>query len=152
MLYTQFQQLFEYDLWANARILQAMIENEVSDEKCIFWINHIVNAEIIWTERIQGKKSTISTGAIRPLKEVATAMYTVHQELRELLEPYMDYAREISYQNSRGEQYSNTVRDIFTHIINHSTHHRAQIAARLREMDIAPPGTDYIFFVRDLNP
>lgn len=150
-MYTHFQQLFEYDLWANARIAQAMIENEVSDEKSIFWINHIVNAEIIWTDRIQGNTSTVSTGTLRPLGEVPPAMYTVHQELRELIEPYMDYAREITYQNSRGEQYSNTLRDIFTHIINHSTHHRAQIAARLREMDIAPPGTDYIFFVRDLN-
>lgn len=151
-MYTHFQQLFEYDLWANGRILHALVENEVSDEKSISWINHIVNAEIIWTERIQGKKHTVAPGLIRPLREVAPAMYTVHQQLRELVEPYMDYAREIAYQNSRGEQYSNTVRDIFTHIINHSTHHRAQIAARLREIGIAPPGTDYIFFVRDAAP
>lgn len=149
-MHTHFQQLFEYDLWANSRMLHALIDHEVADEKSLFWINHITNAEIIWVDRIKGKSEMISPALLRPLSEVAPALFNVHQELRELIEPDTDYRRVIPYTNSQGEAYKNTVGNILTHVANHSTHHRAQIAARLREMNIAPPGTDYIFFVREL--
>jgi uncharacterized damage-inducible protein DinB len=54
----------------------------------------------------------------------------------------------IAYKNTRGESFENSVRDILFHINNHSTHHRAQIAARIREAGITPPTSDYIFYRR----
>jgi uncharacterized damage-inducible protein DinB len=60
-----------------------------------------------------------------------------------------DYEDVIHYQNSKGDKYQNTIRDILLHIINHSTHHRAQIAFILRQQGNPPPISDYIFYKRD---
>jgi uncharacterized damage-inducible protein DinB len=34
------------------------------------------------------------------------------------------------------------------HVVNHSTYHRGQIAAFIRQFGIKPPQTDYIAFAR----
>lgn len=53
-----------------------------------------------------------------------------------------------AYANSEGTPFETPLRDILTHVANHGTHHRAQIVLVLREAKIAPPPTDYIFYVR----
>ncbi|WP_251921332.1 DinB family protein [Salinibacter ruber] len=55
----------------------------------------------------------------------------------------------VAYTNSTGARFETPLRDRCRHVVNHGTHHRAQIALVLREADGAPPPTDYIFFVRD---
>ena len=55
----------------------------------------------------------------------------------------------VAYTNSSGTAFETPLRDILTHVVNHGTHHRAQIALVLREAGIAPPATDYIYFVRE---
>ncbi len=145
---THLHQLFTYDLWANQRILNSLLKNPIADEKCIFWINHIVNAEIIWIDRILGKPMKVSPAQVRPIGEVAEVMNSVHAEIMAFIETG-DLRGEILYQNTRGDEFRNSTQDILTHVANHSTHHRAQIAARIREMGIAPPPTDYIVFLRN---
>ena len=55
----------------------------------------------------------------------------------------------ISYQNSSGKIFSNKLSDILLHLFNHGTHHRAQISLLLRQNNIVPPKTDYIFYKRE---
>jgi uncharacterized damage-inducible protein DinB len=55
----------------------------------------------------------------------------------------------VFYTNSEGKKFENTVREIITHVVNHGTHHRGQIALLLREKGISPPATDYIFYARE---
>jgi uncharacterized damage-inducible protein DinB len=54
----------------------------------------------------------------------------------------------IFYKNSSGNKYENTIREIITHVINHSTYHRGQIAMELRSLGVDPPQTDYIAYCR----
>jgi uncharacterized damage-inducible protein DinB len=44
--------------------------------------------------------------------------------------------------------FSNTIKDILFHMINHSTHHRAQIAMDMRNNKLEPLPLDYIFYKR----
>ena len=60
-----------------------------------------------------------------------------------------DLDQPIAYTNSKGISFETPLRDLLSHVVNHSTHHRAQIALVLRDANIAPPLTDYISFVRD---
>ena len=55
----------------------------------------------------------------------------------------------IAYQNTSGQAFETGLADIVIHVINHSTHHRAQIVQLLRSGDIEPPRLDYIFFCRE---
>lgn len=60
-----------------------------------------------------------------------------------------DLSRTSTYANSKGEHFENNLVDILTHLINHGTHHRAQIGQHLKLAGLERlPATDYIFFVR----
>ena len=141
---------FAYDYWANSLILDLLIDHQVSDAKSLFWINHILNAEIIWMDRIQHGSTMLSPQDMRPLANCKDGYAHIYERIIHFLESVTeeDIQKELNYKNSRGQEFSNIIVDILAHIINHSTHHRAQIAVRLREMDIPPPATDYIFYLR----
>jgi uncharacterized damage-inducible protein DinB len=54
----------------------------------------------------------------------------------------------IGYTNSQGENWTNTVEEILTHVVIHSAYHRGQIASDLRAAGSVPVNTDYIHAVR----
>ena len=62
-----------------------------------------------------------------------------------------DFEKTIEYKNSGGESFSNQLSDIIVQVINHGTHHRAQIGQLLKSGGYDLPGTDYIFHVRKIN-
>lgn len=57
-------------------------------------------------------------------------------------------AESVSYMNSKGESWSNSVHDILTHVVMHSAYHRGQIAAEMRAAGKQPAYTDFIHGVR----
>ena len=60
-----------------------------------------------------------------------------------------DFQRMIAYKNSKGDSYENLLEDILAHLINHGTHHRAQIGQQLKLAGLENlPNTDYIFYIR----
>ena len=59
-----------------------------------------------------------------------------------------DLTATMSYTNSKGQTFSNSIRDILFHVINHSTYHRAQIATEFKQNGLEPLVTDYIFYKR----
>ena len=54
----------------------------------------------------------------------------------------------IHYESIEGKKFENTLHDIILHVINHSTHHRAQVSMLIRDAGVAPPPTDYIVYHR----
>ncbi|MBK9247275.1 MAG: hypothetical protein IPM69_03975 [Ignavibacteria bacterium] len=59
-----------------------------------------------------------------------------------------EIAYPIRYTTTTGAEFINSVQDIVTHVLNHSTHHRAQIAKCVRDSGKEPEVTDYIAFAR----
>lgn len=49
---------------------------------------------------------------------------------------------------SSGGQYIHTFRQMFRHVINHSSYHRGQIVTFLRQLGSKPPNTDLIVYYR----
>lgn len=146
-----FIQLFTYDLWANTKMIHALQEHDIGDEKCIYWMSHILNAHTIWQDRIEGRQPKLAVNAAHALdglEEQFQAFFHSQIEWLTIIPPEK-YGASVAYANSRGDQFSQTVTEILSHVINHSTHHRAQVAARLRELGVVPPPTDYIFYLRD---
>lgn len=54
----------------------------------------------------------------------------------------------VTYKNTKGEPWSNTVEDILTHVLLHSAYHRGQIASQMRADKEQPAYTDFIHAVR----
>ena len=56
--------------------------------------------------------------------------------------------QQIHYTNSKGENWSNTVVDVLTHVVLHSSYHRGQIASFLGRAGQAAAYSDYIECIR----
>lgn len=144
---TQFEKLFNYNFEMNQRLLDLISANfDQVNEKAILLINHILNAHQIWNARINNQASfeVWQTHIFSDLVEINesnfknTLQIIDSRNLEEL----------ISYSNSKGEIFSNTIDDVIFHVINHSTYHRAQITTGLKIAQIEPTNTDYIFYRR----
>ncbi len=60
-----------------------------------------------------------------------------------------DLARVVPYKAMNGTPYETPVWQIVLHVVNHATLHRGQVMAMLRQLGVAPPPTDLIFYYRE---
>jgi uncharacterized damage-inducible protein DinB len=143
--------LFEYNDWANNLILKTLSEDKVFNQKAFSLFSHITISQILWLNRIKKEKYEFKDFWQRlTLDELNKFNKKSFRDwkffIKTLNEKELQTA--VSYINSRGNSYENTLAQIMTHVINHATYHRAQIASLLRAENINPPLTDYIAFFR----
>lgn len=147
-----FVNLFEYDYWATRRILDVLGANQEADlERCLDLMSHLLRAQRVWLNRIE--KSDVAPLAIWERDTLAECAERCAENTRDWLRFLSscsagDLNNQINYTNQRGEPFTSELREILTHVINHGTHHRAQIALLLRQAGISPPPTDYIVYAR----
>ena len=137
----------------NEVLMKTIEKYEVQDEKTLFWLNHIFNAQMIWLKRIVGQKSHITANTIQQTEHLGSFFMQVNSFLLGLLYnhenenvPNLDSL--IAYENSKGIPFENSMQNIFSHLLHHSSHHRGQICSQLRNLGIQPPQIDYIFYKR----
>jgi uncharacterized damage-inducible protein DinB len=114
-------------------------------------LSHLLRTRVVWLGRIEKSpdarlpfwhRDTFAECVDRAAAGTAAWMGFLEARTDE------DLARTATYTNSKGIEYTSTLREVTTHLINHGTHHRAQIALLLREYGIPPPLTDYIYYTR----
>ncbi|MCP9291247.1 MULTISPECIES: DinB family protein [Gracilimonas] len=142
-----FEKLFEYDRWANKKILLAIreLDEGKTKEEVMGLLSHILAAQQVWMNRITGKETAVEIWPQFSMAEMSQKMQENTEKLKDLV---AQSDKAITYQNSKGEEFGNVVGDILTHLVIHGQHHRAQIAKLIRQAGQTPPGTDYIFFLR----
>lgn len=158
--------LFDYTEWANDLALKAA--SELSDENLrhdfkishssIFaTLLHMAGAEWIWLERWQGRS---------PVKKEAWSLWTtescpelkvLNQRWRELVQRRAELisklnepglAAELPFKLLSGDLNSLRLVDQMQHVVNHATLHRGQVVGMIRQLGIAPPATDLLFYLR----
>lgn len=145
-----FKELFEYTFRTNESVIELLITTDevVPNERLVLLVNHTINAHEIWNSRILGNSCSTGVWDIRPADSLKKQNELNYQETLRILNDISLYA-EITYKNSKGSTYQNSVHDILFHIINHSTYHRGQIASYYKQEGGNPLVTDYIFYKRD---
>jgi uncharacterized damage-inducible protein DinB len=153
--------LFAYDSWANALILDAAArladddlrrDLEVSHRSVYETLVHLIAAEEIWLSRWKGAPRGRLTGAgeIPSFARLREWWKGVESErdafVGGLSEADLD--REIELSTTGGATFRHRFADMFRHLANHSTYHRGQVAAMLRQLGEAPPATDLIRYYR----
>ncbi len=139
---------FKYNQHFNQELILLFEKEKQSiPEKSIQLINHLINAQQIWNERILDGNVSIGVWTIRPFENLKIINQSNFNRSLYILKT-IDLSQKIEYKNSKGIVFSNSVRDILFHAINHSTYHRAQIASDLVANGIEPINTDYIFYKR----
>lgn len=136
----------------NLTMIGKLKEIDHPPHEAVELLGHIVKAELLWLERLYGtekiKKVFFEPW---PLSEIESHQIDSHKGWISVLNEYGEDGLNtiFPYKNLKGDHFGNSLYDILFHVINHSTHHRAQISRILRQHDIAPPVMDYINYVRE---
>ncbi len=163
--------LFDYTEWANDLAMNAAAELSAESLRRDFGISHgsifgtllhMAGAEWIWLERWHGRW---------PAKTEAWSLWATDScaDLPTLIGRWQDVvdrrARFISeldesqlmaewpFKLLSGDPSSMRLVDQMQHVANHSTLHRGQVVGMIRQLGIAPPSTDILFYLRsDISP
>ena len=143
------QKMYEHLNWSNHLILDALKVNKNPTVLLLF--SHILMSERVWLTRLEGKDSS----HLAIWKEVSLETCAKMIEQNELHfsdftsnRTEADLDQMVSYKNSKGKGFQNTIRDILIHVALHGQYHRGQINMRLREGKIEPVNVDYITYNR----
>lgn len=152
-----------YNLWANKRICDFLLQAE--EEKLNLEIissfssilktcAHILDTETIWVMRLHGSSpsSLPVNHAEMPMNEIVKLWQSKSREIISFIESKTEeeLSRMLPYKNIAGQSFTNSIRDIMQHVVNHGTYHRGQIVTMLRQAGYTKLfPTDYIVFCRE---
>jgi len=140
--------LLEYSHHYNQELAKAIIANPGSvSEKAIKLFNHILNAHQVWNSRIEPNQAPFGVWEIHQTQSLEEIDRSNFENSLLILEKF-NLDASIHYTNTQGQAFSNSIRDILFHVINHSTYHRGQIASEFRQHGPGPLVTDYIVYKR----
>lgn len=140
---------FAYDAWANHEVLGA-IRTGGSDARSVQLMCHILAAERVWLERLKQQPQSVPVWPDPDLGQCEAEASDLARLWFEYLDLITagDVAQTVSYKNSKGEEWTNTIVDILTHVLMHSAYHRGQIASHMRQIGLTPAYTDFIHGIR----
>ncbi|MDP4108305.1 MAG: DinB family protein [Bacillota bacterium] len=143
--------MYKHLNWANKRILTYLQNTQTKNESVTRLFSHILLAEQIWYTRItEEDSSNLHVWGEENLEACAKLVKENEARFSALLNNLSedDLQREISYKNTQGKLFLNSIGDILTHVALHGQHHRGQINQSLRVNGLDPVGIDYISMVR----
>jgi uncharacterized damage-inducible protein DinB len=153
--------LYDYDRWANARMLDAaamLIPKQLFHEHGHSWgsvhglLTHMMSAEWIWLRRWQGEspKAMLAPQDFPTLEAVRTYWSEVEAELQAFVAAQTEESllRTVAYTNTKGRMYALPLWQLMAHLANHGTHHRGELAAMFALLDAPHPEEDwYLYFL-----
>lgn len=144
-----FLKLYQYNAWANSRVLGALAQQKVTDDKILTLMSHVMAAQLLWLHRILGLPAPdvelwkkYSLERLQQLSEEGSSRW-----LR-FIEDHDDFNRQLRYHNYVGHSFENNIEHIMIHTVNHATYHRGQVALLMRERGYEPVNTDFITYDR----
>lgn len=142
-----FKDIFQYQHHFNQQLGEVLEQyNQSLTARTVPLFSHMLNAHQIWNARISGMEP-FGVNDIHDLADCSSIDQDNFNKTMQILET-QDLSIEVSYSNSKGQSFVNTIQEILFHVSNHHTHHRGQIISDLRMKGISPPVTDYIFYKR----
>jgi uncharacterized damage-inducible protein DinB len=145
-----FKKLFEYDYWATHKLLSSLAATPEPADEAIKKMGHVLSAKEVWMGRLFGTPSadlnrSYSIAEGRKLnEEQRDRMNAFFSRLDE-----RQLSEKVTYKNLKGLPFETVLADILTHMVNHGSYHRGQIASLIKKSGGEPAGTDYIGFVRE---
>jgi len=146
-----FRRLFDYNRWAGTRVLRVLQEADEVPGQALELFSHLLRAQDHWYGRVEGTDhADLDFWVTESLADCAERLRASTERWQSVLDDCSPEALDetIAYTNSKGIAYETPLGDVCTHVVNHGTHHRSQIALVLRQVEIDPPATDYIFYLR----
>jgi uncharacterized damage-inducible protein DinB len=151
---------FDYNRWANARLLEAStgLTNEQflkelgsSYSSVRDTLTHILSAEEVWLMRWKGisPKSMLDPAYFPDVRSLRGKWKEVELDQWNFVSKISDESLQerVEYQNFKDEVWEYTLWQMMHHMVSHSTYHRGQVVAMLRQLGAAPAQLDFLLFV-----
>jgi uncharacterized damage-inducible protein DinB len=163
---TDIRHLFDYTEWANGLALNAAAglteENlrrdfNISHGSILGTLVHMAGAEWIWLERWKGNSPPKKEAWALWTNEACPDLKTLNQRWRDVVDrrtrfiSELDESRlmsELAFKLLSGDPNSMRLVDQLQHVANHATLHRGQVVGMIRQLGLAPPSTDLLFYLR----
>ncbi len=141
-------QILEYNYHFNQKLIGCFLaSSELISERALALLNHIINAQQIWNNRILPEDTLYEIWEQHTTNLLESIDHNNYEKSIRIVND-LELHSIVQYSNSKGEIYNNSIQDILYHIVNHATYHRGQIAVEFRKSRIEPLVTNYIFFKR----
>jgi uncharacterized damage-inducible protein DinB len=158
--------LYEYNCWANARVLaaasrltrDALFAPAVQSHGSLRGtLVHILAVEWMWRMRCQTGSSPpryIPAERFLDLESIRVAWAEEEKSMRNFLGGLGDaqLARPVRYTSRQGEPREDALWEVLVHVVNHGTQHRAEAGLRLTELGSSPGDVDFLLFTRERAP
>lgn len=136
-----------YNAWAND-LSGASVGNLAHPGRALTVLGHIAATVVIWLDRLDDSVSTTPVWPAWSAQVARDHLLEGSRRLEELAADTQSLARKISYTNTKGQNFENTVADVLEHVLMHSMYHRGQVALLVRSEGGTPAVTDYIAYKR----
>lgn len=158
--------LFDYTEWANdlawnaaAQLSHDELRRDFNiSHKSIFGtLLHMAGAEWIWLQRWHGRSPVGREAWELWTTESCADLVTLQQRWRELIDRRTEFisnldesrlTAELPFMLLSGDASSLPLVGQMQHVANHATLHRGQVVGMIRQLGIAPPSTDLLFYLR----
>ncbi|MBV8821421.1 MAG: DinB family protein [Ktedonobacteraceae bacterium] len=155
-----FKTLFDYNYWANKRILDtaehlddAQLHTTIrgSHESLYTTLIHTMGAEYRWRMRCQDASvpRRLNADDFPTLAALRTRWQEEERVMRLFLSTLRDedMTRTISFSFSPELNFSSLLWQALVHLVNHGTQHRSEVAMLLTELGHSPGDLDFMRFV-----
>ena len=160
MTQNEIQQLYDYDKWADLKLLEIIAtitkDHYKKDLASSFGgihgtLVHILSADKVWFARWTGTTPTVLNAEDFPTDEVVKKQWDAyHCEIsnfvRGLTEEKLN--EPLSYNDFKENSYVHPLFQQMQHKVNHSSYHRGQIVTMLRQIGEKVVSTDMISYIR----
>ncbi|MBS1764063.1 MAG: DinB family protein [Bacteroidetes bacterium] len=151
-----------YNVWANERLTNAILQagDAAADmeQKSSFstirkTLQHIYTSEKVWQSRLNNDvfHEQPQGGFPEKISELCRLLKENNASIRDYVSALTEEAlqRKITYRNTKGVEYSNSIQEIIMHLVNHESYHRGQLVTMMRGAGhTAFEQMDYIAYLR----
>jgi len=163
MNHADIQLLYDYNYWANARVLNAAAQltpdqftapRGLSHGSIRGALTHVLAAEIVWRLRCQ---SGLSPNALPdendyPTLDALRARWAEEETaMRAFVASLTDeqLAHTIDYKTTKGAPHTDILWQLLAHVVNHGTQFRSEAAVALTAAGHSPGDLDLLLFMRE---
>jgi uncharacterized damage-inducible protein DinB len=137
--------LVEQSVWANLRWGEFVCSQPEPEVRPRELLAHIVLAERVWFERIEGQQKIVTTFRVMSKEELIRGITENAETFRRLIASSLETV--MHFRRASGEGYHARIPDIVQHLLTHGYHHRGQLAAHYARSGVAYPSTDHIDYL-----
>ena len=155
MLKAHFDQLADYNRWANSRLYDEAAKLADAARKRpigLFFsslhgtLNHLLVTDYIWLRRMTGEgpqPERLDQVLHEDFDELRAAREAANTRVFDFVTGLApaDYDRVLEYRNSTGRLFQQRLGPALTHLFNHQTHHRGQAHAALTILGVREPAS-----------